>query len=73
MAFFILSELFRDDSEKYAVIPPNSEAASGETTRCAVLRKTMPSQSLFDLKNPMPWKPAVDTDITRWRVTKGNY
>lgn len=68
MAFSILSALFRDDSEKYATIAPNSEGVVEGAPRGAVLRKTMPSRRLTDQANPHNYINKDKTDIRRhWR------
>jgi hypothetical protein len=65
MAFSILSDLIRDVSEKY--FPAPAEVETVGASRVTVLKKTMPSQSLFDPKEPMPWVNSASTDIRRWR------
>lgn len=62
---FSLFRIFGHPGTK--LVPAPTKADSTPATRGAVLKKTLPSRSLFDTKNPMPWVEAVATDVTRWR------
>jgi hypothetical protein len=70
VAFSVLSGWF-DNRTKYATVSSGSSGSSPgadqHTTGRTVLRKVVPSQSLTDPKNPMPWVNSVSTDIRRWK------
>jgi len=68
VAFSLLSNWF-DSRTKYVPAPTEQSPYTNRhsTTRCPVLRKTMPSRRLIDQNNPMPYVNAASTDIRRWK------
>jgi hypothetical protein len=66
---FSLFRVFGHPGTKLVSAPTEQSAYTNRhsTTRCPVLRKTMPTRRLIDQNNPMPYVNAASTDIRRWK------